>query len=47
MDKTKQKSYGEEYRPVRRGYKIKLKIVLPIFFAIVALIITLSNLFLR
>ena len=47
MDKTKQKSYGEEYRPVRRGYRIKLKVALPIFFAVAAVIITLSNLFLR
>ncbi len=45
MDK-KLKSYGEKYENVKKNsYKIKLKIVLPLFFFAIFVVITISNLF--
>ena len=43
----KQKSYGTNFETVRRGYKIKLKIVLPLYFIAVITIIVFSNIFFR
>ena len=43
MDK-KLKSYGEKYEPIKKGYRIKLKVVLPLFFITVFVIITISSL---
>lgn len=39
------KSYGNNFENVRKGYRIKLKIVLPLFFLVVFVVIVFSNLF--
>ena len=39
------KSYGNNFENVRKGYKIKLKIALPLFFLVVFVVIVFSNLF--
>ncbi|HIT61926.1 MAG TPA: hypothetical protein IAC38_00555 [Candidatus Caccovivens faecavium] len=41
----KQKSYGEPYETIKKGYRVKLKIVLPLFFIISFFIILICKLF--
>lgn len=41
----KLKSYGESYETIKKGYKVKLRIVLPLFFIISFFIVLVCRLF--